>query len=86
MRKVLHLIDHYIVDFRSFVASIPDDIKDVVDSIHDVVASTSNLPPLVLAERLIDIQFLCVCEEGIGSGANVGMLREVLAGVLVRLC
>lgn len=83
VRQVLDLIDHHIVNFRSFVSSESDDVEDVVDCVHDVVSSCPDLPSLVLAEGFVDVQLLIPCEEGVGGRIDIGVLSQVLAGVLV---
>jgi len=53
--KVLHLINHDIMYLRSLIPSKPDDIEHVVDGVHDIIASVSDLPTLILAKGFINV-------------------------------
>ena len=53
MGKVLHLINHDVMYLRSLIASKSDDIEHVVDGVHDIIASVSDLPSLILAKGFI---------------------------------
>lgn len=86
MGQVLYLVDHDIVYLWAFIASVPDDVEHVVNRIHDIVASAADLPPLVLAEGLVDVHFFLSGQEGIGGDVDIGSLGEVLPGVLMGLC
>ena len=83
MGEILHLIDHHIVYLRSLIPPEPEDIEHIVDRIHDLIPSVSDLPPLVLAKGLIDVQFLLTGEEGVGRDGHIGVLGKVLSGVLM---
>ena len=67
MGKILHLINHDVMYLRSLIASKLDDVEHVVDGVHDIIASVSDLPSLILAKGFIDVQFLFTSEEGIAS-------------------
>jgi len=86
MRKILNLIYHNVVNLRSIIASETDVVQDVIDSIHKVVASTSNFPPLVLAEYFVNIKFLLASEEWVWCQVYIGILSEVLFWILMCLC
>jgi hypothetical protein len=83
VREILHFVYHHIVDFRALVGSEADVVKDVVDGIHEVIASSFDLPPLILAERLINVQLLLFRQESVRSRFNVGMLCQELGWILV---
>lgn len=85
MRKILYLINHDIVDFRTLIPSVPEDVEDVINSIHDVISSTADLPTLILTEGLINIQFFILCKEGISGGIDIGLLSEILTWILMCL-
>jgi hypothetical protein len=67
VRQILHLVDHDVVDFWAIVAFEPEEVQDVVDRVHDIVAPAFYLPPFVLAEGFVDVEFLLFREEGVGG-------------------
>lgn len=86
MRKILHFVYHNIMNLRPIISSEPNDIKDIVHSIHDIVSSVSDFPSFVLTESFIDIQLLFFGQEDISSKIHISVLTQVLSRELMSLC
>ena len=83
MGQILDLIDHHVVDFGACVASEPDEVENVVDCVHDIIASSFELPSFVLAEGLIDVLLLISAQENVRGFFQVDLFGNVLAWVEV---
>ena len=77
MWKILHLIDHKIVDTWSSISSEPHLRQDIVDYIHHIVSAKLHLPSLVLTERFKDLLFLIDTEEDVAALLQINLLRHI---------
>jgi hypothetical protein len=80
----LNLVDHDVVYFRSVISSKSHKVKNVVDSIHNIVASIFNFPSLVLTKCLKNVQFLLLCQKYISWLLDVNLFRQILTSIHVR--
>lgn len=83
MWQILNLIDHDIVNLRTFVPSDSNVIQDIVNGVYNIITSSLYFPSFILAESFINVSFLVDSEENVGRIIEVNILWKVLPRELV---
>lgn len=86
MRKILNFINHNVVNLWPCISSKSDEIKDIVDCVHNIVSSSFQFPSFVLAKSLINIFFFSFGEKNVGRIFQINFLGEILSRVEMSSC